>query len=365
MRILAADIGGTYSRFGLFATGPLRLVASARLSSAAPDFPALLDALTAEHPALAPERADRVVLAVAGPVRGQDRARITNLPWEVDAAAVSARALPGGVPPPVTLLNDFEAQAWACLTPLMDEALPLAWPEMDGETAFAGVAPGPSPGFLFPGPGRNALCAVAGAGTGLGMALLVPDAAAPAGARILPSEGGHAAFPFVDAGERAFGDFVAARKGLPYARGDDVASGPGLTLLHEFLTGQALEAAVLAAAPEFTESATCRMFSRFYARACRNLALTCLPMAGLVLTGGVATRCPALVRGAAFRQEWLNAPGEHKKLLASIPLWHNADPHGGLWGAALAGVAALAERLPEPDAAARGPLHTGVDSSGN
>ncbi|MCH5277168.1 MAG: glucokinase [Desulfovibrionaceae bacterium] len=334
MRILAADIGGTHSRFGLFESsgGLLRLLCMGQVPSAGPDFTAVLDALALAHPDLAPGRADRAALAVAGPVNEPGRVQPSNLPYVIEAEQLRRRTERPGLP--VLLINDFEAQALACLTPVMDKALPLP--------AGAGAA-GEKARFAFPGQGEGSPCLVVGAGTGLGMALLVPDAAAPGlsrPARVWPSEGGHALFPFVENGEDdepAFGRFVAARRHVAAARGDDILSGPGLALLHEFLTGQALEPARVTALPDFEHSGTCRIFARFYGRLCRNMALITLARSGLVITGGLASRCPALIRHPAFREEFLAAPAQFHDLLRAVPVWHNADPLAGLWGAALAG----------------------------
>lgn len=338
MRIFAADIGGTYSRFGLFgaetsASAP-RCLAEVRLSSAAPDFAALLDRLAATRAELSPEKADAAALAVAGPVHGRDSIRLTNLPFAVDTAELRRRA-PGIR---AALLNDFEAQALACLTPRMAEATLLAGAASPSENADKSRAGRPV--FRFPRSGRRSPCALIGAGTGLGMALLTPDASEPGGARVLASEGGHAAFVLADAQERAFGDFLTARKGLPYARAEDILTGSGLALLNEFLTGRVLKPAEITADPDFSTSNVCLQFARFYGRACRHLVLICLP-SDLVITGGLAARCPDLARHPAFREEFLNVPGQHRALLENIRIWLNADQNSGLWGAAMAGLGLL------------------------
>lgn len=334
MRILAADIGGTHSRFGLFeeSGGHLHLVSMGQAPSAGPDFEAVLDALIQAHPDLAPDRADRAALAVAGPVSGPARVQPSNLPYAIEAEQLRRRA--GNPDLPVVLINDFEAQALACLTPVMDKALPLC-------VGDGAAPPGERARFVFPGSCGASPCLVVGAGTGLGMAMLIPDSTVPGlsgSARVWPSEGGHAVFPFLDGEELAFGRFVAARRGVAAARGDDVLSGPGLALLHEFLTGRALTPAGVTSAPDFELSGTCRIFARFYGRFCRNMALITLARSGLVITGGVAARCPALIRHPAFREEFLAAPGQYRELLSAVPVWHNAEPLAGLWGAALAGV---------------------------
>ena len=335
MRIFAADIGGTYSRFGLFETessaAGLHCLAEARISSSVPTFGALLDRLSSTCAGLSPDMADAAALAVAGPVHDRDSIQLTNLPFAVNTAELRRRA-PGIR---AALLNDFEAQALACLTPVMARASIMAGTASPPENADESNT-GPAV-FCFPVSGRHSPCALIGAGTGLGMAILTPDTSEPGGARVLASEGGHAAFAFADAAERAFGDFTAARKGLAYARGEDVLSGSGLALLHEFLTGRMLEPAGITADPGFADSGTCLQFARFYGRACRHLALTCLP-SDLVITGGIAARCPSLARHTAFREEFLNAPGRHRSLLEGVRIWLNTDQNSGLWGAALAGL---------------------------
>lgn len=345
MRILAADIGGTFTRFALFGTDPLRLEHGMWLPSAVSDFPSLLDALTQARPDMAPACADMFVMAVSGPVSSQERAQPSNLTYAVDVVAARARHTFG----PALLVNDFEAQAWACLTPALEEA-ELLLPAR-GRTAEAASS------FVFPSRHAGlsqAPCVLVGAGTGLGVALLVPfgprgskeqnltdGVDRSAGVRILPSEGGHVPFAFMPGEEQAFAEFAAGRRNLAYARPDDVVTGPGLALLHAFLTGNDLPPAEITGQPGFADSSTCAMFARFYARVCRSIALTCLPMAGVVLTGGMAANCPALVRHPAFRVEFLNAPGQHADVRAGIPVWLNLNQQSGLWGAARAAVQTL------------------------
>lgn len=322
MRVLAADIGGTNSRFALFETQPLRMRDSVSLSSDVPDFPTLLDRLEAARPDMAPERVDCLSIAIAGPIeeaksRGglPERGYLSNQPWFVDVPQARAWRQFG----PALLINDFTAQAWACTVPgLLDEAMPI----LKGEPCPDCVAPR----------------ALIGAGTGLGEALLMPM---PDGSEcIFPSEGGHAAFPFVEANEDAneydFGRFVADRKGLSYARGDDIVTGPGLALLHEYLTGEQRRPADFTSDASFAESATRRMFSRFYGRVARTLALTSLPMSGLIITGGLAANRPFLVDSDEFRHEFLHVPPPHRDVIARIPVILNLNQSSGLWGAAQA-----------------------------
>ena len=85
--ILAGDIGGTKTLLGLFTaeqggTKPIR-----QRSFPSQQYTSL-EQIIAEFLADGPERPTSGAFAVAGPVM-QGTARITNLPWFVDAAAIN------------------------------------------------------------------------------------------------------------------------------------------------------------------------------------------------------------------------------------------------------------------------------------
>lgn len=336
MKILAADIGGTNSRFALFDTDPLRLVERLTVSSRRENFSQVLDSLLAEKPQLDPMQAEIVVLAVAGPIEAQKGVQPSNLPYYIDLPGLKAQ-LPLAR---TRLINDFGAQAWACLSPAMSEALPLLPLAMERPLQAHFVFPSPDPAR------QNSPCALIGAGTGLGMAMLSArgyNSARPwEGVRVLASEGGHSVFPFLGKEEQDFSAFALDRTGLEYIRGDDLLTGGGLALLHSYLSGEDLEPAELSSAPDFASSPTCAWFARFYGRACRDLALTCLPESGLLVSGGLVANCPMLVQHPAFLGELDRAPGEHQSLLRNIPFWYNPNHLSGLWGAAMFGWAELA-----------------------
>lgn len=325
MDMLAADLGGTQSRFFRFSCEDreISIKEGIVLSSRACSFDALLGEVFSSWPdgGAALKHVSVLIFAAAGPVR-DGRIGMTNASFAVDSAVAAAR-FPGAE---CLVMNDFEAQAWACLTPVMRSA----------ERIVAGRG-GVSAGEFS----KNAPVAVVGAGTGLGAAWLIPGG----GGRktfVLPSEAGHVPFPFADGQERDFADFLSARHGGVEPTAEHVLSGPGLSCLYEFLEGKAGEPAEFTRSPGFAESPCCRRFAGFYGRFCRMAALALLPQA-LVLTGGVAGRTPALVRHEAFAREFLHACGEQRTFLESVPVWLNAHPQAGLWGAARAG-AAFAER---------------------
>ena len=308
LRILAADIGGTNSRFGHFEVeigDEARLVESCSLPTGSVDgLPQLLDRVREQGFGLDAQEADRVVLAVAGPVHDGSRCRLTNASWGMDLDDPSS-PLPRERS---VLVNDFVAQALGVGT---RHALQTSLTVQAGRSRFG-------------------VTAAIGAGTGLGLCALAP---LPGGGWLpLPSEGGHAPLAFVGKEEFGFLDFLQRRTGLPYAFGDVVVSGSGLSLLHEHLTGRKLTPAEVA--QEIGPgSETTRWFARFFGRACRAYSLHVLPWGGLAICGGLAAKNPFLVTNADFLQEFTDCPA-YGQDLAGIPILLVTAPDVGLHGAA-------------------------------
>lgn len=350
LTILAGDIGATNCRFALFRYVPQgpqgaelsllreRWLPGARYASFALALEALLqaDGSGGQGPFLeGPGMVDLAVLAPAGPIEN-DTCRISNLPWVIragDAAATLGAST-------VFLINDFAAQGYACLLP----------DRLDLVSVQNGI---PVPGSPV---------AVIGGGTGLGKALLLParpssDAEPPlisasghseqadtailphpgllTGVRVLPTEGGHAQFPFAPGEECEFAAFILRETGLDQVIGDMVVTGSGLGHVYAFLTGERLPDKEvpprLAAAPKALE-----WFARFYARACRDFILETLSLGGLYITGGMALRAPVLSHPAFMREFLRNA--SQRRLLENLPIRHIRSQQAGLWGAALYGV---------------------------
>ena len=320
-RVLAADIGGTYSRFGFFeligeADEP-RLLSIARLPTQ--DFatlPALLAALFSEQRPFAPASCDLTVLAVPGPVQGRF-CRPPNIKWNIDIFDIETVGLGRGA-----LLNDFAAQAFACRSRAVRDARVLQVSRTDESIASGGTV------------------AVIGAGTGLGHCALVPDGRG--GNLAVPSEAGHVGFPFVGEAEHAYGEYVRRITGLAYCHGDAVVSGSGLSRLHAFLTGEVLTPAVLSARLD-RHPRTVEWFARFYGRACRNYTLAVLALGGVFVSGGVAAKNPLLVLHPAFLEEFRLSPS-HSELLAGLPVMLNINEDSGVYGAALFGAQRLRRR---------------------
>lgn len=256
---------------------------------------------------LKPSDADMAVLAVAGPVENNVYSSPPLIPWDIDITNAGEyygfrRCV---------LINDFVAQAFATRSPAGKSAQEIL------------------PGNISP----DGAVAVIGAGTGLGKAALVPDEAG--GYIVVPSEGGHAGFPFVSGQEFKFLEFVMRELGEEYVTGNHIVSGKGLSLIYQFLTGEKLEPkdVVTRCMPE---DETLAWAARFYGRACRNYALEVLSLGGMYIAGGVAAKMPGLLTHKAFSEEFRSSK-TMSGILAQIPVFLIVDEESGLWGAALLG----------------------------
>lgn len=306
--ILAADIGGTNSRFALFNDegGSLQMVDSIWLAThGASTFHELLDQLWTSSFSAEPGAFDCAVLAVAGAVRGGVVCEhLPNAPWSVDLRTVDF-----GVQA-ARLINDFTAQAYACRTHAVDDAIVL----QEGTSAEDGVI------------------GVIGAGTGLGYSALLPT---DAGWHALASEGGHMAFPFFGDRECEYAEFNRKESGRNWPEGDSVVTGLGLKLIHRFLTGEDAEPGEISARIT-AESETTEWYARFYGRACRNWGIAMMAEGGLFIAGGIAAKNPLLVRHPAFLREFHNSH-VYAEFLRTIPIKLNTNEESGLLGAGFHG----------------------------
>jgi glucokinase len=325
MHVLAGDIGGTKTSLAIYSLDPApRLVRSARFPSQGPGLlPIVLQFLSSGA-----ERLQAAGFAVAGPVV-DGRCKTTNLPWELDAAELSA-----ALAVPTALVNDFHGVALGVGT-LPDDQLDF----------YNRSAADRDP---------HGVVAVIGAGTGLGEALLVPTAAGP---RVLASEGGHCDFaPRDDLEIDLLRHLLGRHARVSYER---VVSGPGLVALYEFLIarGHASEqastrarmaheapAAVIGELGVAGDDPTCAravdLFAGLYGAEAGNLALKSLPTGGLYIAGGVGLHLRARLR-ERFLAGFL-AKGRMSPLLHTIPVALVLDGEVGRRGAAAAAAALLA-----------------------
>jgi len=312
--ILVGDIGGTNARFALLADAAGEPIVFPVVPTA--DYPNIDDAIEAvvfAHTAIKPKTA---VLAIAGPVDGEE-IELTNNPWVVRPQALIADL---GFED-VLILNDFEAQALAV------SALPES-----GRDPIGG-------GTVLEGASR----VVMGPGTGLGVAGLIRsrDRWIP-----VPGEGGHMDLgPRTDR-ERAIWPHLETLEGR--VSGEQVLCGRGLVNLYHAIAAVDGASATLTLPAEVSEAAAkgadpvaheaVQLFAVILARVAGDLALVFMARGGVYIAGGVFGRIAALVDPAAMREAFEDkAP--HRELLRGIPLFSVTLPL-----AALAGLAAFARR---------------------
>ena len=307
--ILAADIGGTNSRFAHFTLdekGKLALNNTRWFETRkSASFSQLLELLNRSDFSLPIDQSDIAVLAVAGPIINGVYSDPPNIPWDIDLS--SGRNNFNLTP--CFLINDFVAQAYACRSPIIQSAKQII------------------PGQIEP----SAPLAVIGAGTGLGIAALVPDG--DGGYVAVPSEGGHCVFPFESPAEFEFMQFVMDELKAPYVETEFIVSGRGLSFIHQYLTGKKLTPAEVSAAVAH-DSETLEWAAGFYGRVCRNYALQVLARGGVYIAGGVAAKMPLLVEHPEFKRQFTHSK-TMATMLQKIPVYLNTNEESGLWGAAL------------------------------
>jgi glucokinase len=317
--LLAGDVGGTKALLGLFLDSPGRPKLVDARAFATRDYAGLEEAVDA-FLAVQPRPVTPLTAAsfgVAGPIVNQV-ARLTNVPWVVDASAVASRFNV----PNVTLLNDLQAMAYS-----VDVLEP-------GELAIV------QPGRAEP-TGNAALIA---AGTGLGEALLHY-----VGGRFIPSptEGGHADFAPRTADEVALLRHLTGRFGR--ADYEHVISGPGLVNVHRFThpdgcAACGVEAGQDAAPSRISAAALGRhcpdcvrgleVFVSVYGAEAGNLALRSVATAGVFVGGGIAPKIlPALQDGRFIEAFRAKAPME--TFLSRVPVSVILNDRAGLLGAAV------------------------------
>jgi glucokinase len=310
MTFLVADIGGTNTRLALAEDDDPAPRQIRRYENT--DAPGL-DAIIAEYLESTGAHLDRACLAVAGPTDGR-HARLTNLPWAIDADALGTRFGCNA-----SLINDFAAVGHALGSLAPSVLYSLQEGERDGDAA------------------RLAL----GAGTGLGVVISVPDGA---GMRPLPSEGGHIAFAPRDDEQIALLRWLQARHGR--ASVERILSGPGIVDLYAYcresmgrpMTRQRTAAEVSAAAlagEDATAVWAMRLFCAIFGQTAGDLALVAGARGGVYLAGGIAAKILPLLDEGRFISGFC-AKGRFTEWMLRIPVDVVLDPDIGLRGAALA-----------------------------
>ena len=300
MSCVAADIGGTNSRFAVIVDGQARVHDYANAGFA--DFYQLFASFL-EQAGLRGASIEKIVLALPAPVSAGP-VRLTNIDWEVDGGRLQEQF---DLPEPL-LVNDFQAAATGALASAQLRSLK---PEVRREDSGAAV--------------------VTGAGTGLGLAWV-----ADASADVLPraTEGGHTDFAPSDAQQRELHARLQQRHG--HVSWERLLSGDGLCVIHAFLHGDAQKhsAAEIARAAEQGEPHArdaVRLFVRLFGAYAGNLALQFNPSAGVYLCGGVVAHLADWF-GEDFLEAFHNK-GRMRHMVEQVPIFLADTADLGLQGA--------------------------------
>ena len=320
MNILCIDIGGTYSRFGAFTISKNIPVQSGKIftiqtrNAEVNSFVSLIKYYETRRPAtyFPISEYDLVVLAVAGPVP-QNRCTISCNGWIVDTNMLVGAGQ-------VLLVNDFVAQAYGLICPKIKSELLVL--HMEGAA------------------NRHGNIAVIGAGTGLGHCCLVPFQEKDCASFYVPSEAGHSTFSFIGNTEKELEQFILEKENIDYCTNDHIVSGPGLALIHEFLTGNSLKPMMIKEEDIYRDAI--KLFSKLYGRACRNYCLSTFTTQAMFITGGVAKHIPSTVSSREFYAEFTNVV-RYGDILKKINIFLNPGLETGLIGGAYFGFLSLLE----------------------
>ncbi len=306
MNVIAADVGGTKTRFVFVHTdSPQRILHEARYESGEFDgFDPLLHTFLRDI-GLQGEALDMLSLALPGVVE-EHRARLTNLPWLLDKQELRKEF---GVRD-VHFMNDFQASA-------------LGIPHMQAGDMIA-----LNQGDTL----RHDMRVVVGAGTGLGVAWLQGDGD---DIRACSSEGGHIDFAPADETQIELLRFLLeSYEHVSYER---LLSGQGLVSLYRFISGDReknTEPYQISADAEAGNEAAQRalqLFVRIYGAYISNLAVMFKP-AGIYITGGIGAKIQGWMQSADFIGAYFNK-GRMRPLVERTAVFLVTNERVGVIGA--------------------------------
>jgi glucokinase len=328
MKVLAGDIGGTKTLIQVAEVrgSDVEVLHRARFASQDyEDFSAVLHDYIAQLPAKLGNDISSACFGIAGPIHGSEqgtrRARVTNLPWQLDEAQLQSQLQLSRV----DLINDFYATACG-IEALRADDLAVLHPG----TAHA-----------------NAPRLVVGAGTGLGVAQLMW---CDGRYRAFPSEGGHIHFAPTDSEQTELLDHMkSCYDRVSYER---LVSGKGLASIYRFLLqrGQSINDPEHVALLESTDPAAAiseqarrgddlaqqalSMFLAIYGAVVGDLALLSLPYGGIYVAGGIAPKLLAEMRSGSFMAAY-GRKGRMSSLVEQMPIYVVMNQDVGLLGATL------------------------------
>lgn len=329
-KILAVDIGGTKTSFGVFEVNgsELSLIREETFASRSMGtFEEILQKFLAADNNVIP---NVLSIGVAGPVL-ENKVRLTNLSWELDAASLKAEF----DIEKVSIINDLEATAYGLIGLSADDRVSLFESSENIRGNMAVLAPG----------------------TGLGEAGIFWDGEYH---RPFATEGGHSDFaPRTDLDVELLNYLQQEDEIISW---EHVVSGPGIYRIYKFLRdikgnkepawlkenfkNNDNPAAVISHAAMRELDATCSLamdlFVSYMARESASLVLKHKAVEGLWLGGGIPPRIFPLLKKDLFREQFIqNARMGH--LLESVSIRVILNSQAALIGAGYYGAFRAAE----------------------
>lgn len=318
--ILAGDIGGTKTILALYEQQGAERVCYKKETFSSAEFDSfsnLLDVFLATEDEL---ELQSICIGVAGPVVNGD-CTTTNLPWVLKRKEIAAQTQAKHV----CLLNDLEATAWGVLNLSEDNFVELNPDAKENR-------------------GNKAVLA---AGTGLGEAIIIWSNDKH---HVVATEGGHT--DFAPRNELEIGLLRYLLELHPqHVSYERVVCGQGLVNIYQYLKSQqyapvdseielqmseADPAAIISEKAGVGSDALCikalEIFCEIYGAEAGNLALKCLPKAGVILAGGIAAKILPAMQNGDFIRGFL-AKGRYKSVLQDISVKVCLNPEVALLGA--------------------------------
>ncbi|HFE38402.1 MAG TPA: glucokinase [Gammaproteobacteria bacterium] len=321
LNILSADIGGTKIFLELTQHQKQACISVKKQKFSSASYASFEQILTEFLPPL--HAVDIACFAVAGPIDScqyRQTAKVTNLPWQLDNTLIQKTFNI----PHIYFINDFQATAYAI-------------PHLKNQDIEVLQQGGEKP---------SGIRAVIGAGTGLGEAILIHTSSAY---EVIATEGGHQDFAATD--DLEFQLFQHLQQQYPHVSYERILSGAGLICIFDFLAnhshaqqGQMVQDILQSADPAAAIShaanhlqypiaeQSLHLFMKIYGAKAGNLALSCLPTAGLYISGGIAAKNLNFLKNSQFLTAF-NAKGRMQPLLAKIPVSIITNQEAGLIGA--------------------------------
>ena len=318
--VLGGDVGGTHTNIAVAGVknDDITLLYSAHFESQKLDSlaPAVRQTLEYGRDKYG-IKVERGCVGVAGAVTNCKSAKLTNIPWNVDAKKIKKDA----ELMEFHIINDFQIIGYG-IDSLQED---------DVYEAKKGAS------------GLRETRAVIGAGTGLGKAVLVYD-----GKRYIPasSEGGHGDFPVHDEFDFELVEHIQGERKTPVSY-EDVLSGRGIKRIYGFLNVKygkteyckeiedAKDKAALISKYRYKDklcSETFRIYAKYYGRCAKNYVLDTLATGGLYIAGGIASKNRDIFVSPEFQEEFLNAE-KQRHVLEKTPVYVITNYDVSLYGA--------------------------------